>query len=187
MEIKEWKITKKTLLDCLVVNINGSVGINVVRGINQFLWQKPLLSSRKTLIINEAHNLTLIAQNALLKITEESPPHSLVILIIKELEEIIPTLLSRFQKVYFPPVDKKSDISIKNFLEASKKEKLDILKSFLDNENLDVFVQALMSELDKNPIKNVNLLKELSHRWTMISRYNTNKKLQMEAWTRLFH
>ena len=45
--------------------------------------------------------LTVEAQNALLKITEEPPASSLIIFISSDLESILPTILSRMEKVYF--------------------------------------------------------------------------------------
>lgn len=79
----------------------GSIGIDAVREIKEFLWQKPNASVRRTLIIDDAELLTTEAQNALLKITEEPPASSLLILVTSDLESIMPTILSRLPKVYF--------------------------------------------------------------------------------------
>jgi len=94
------------LIDGIVIEPgeNGSIGIDAAREIKQFLWQKPNTSPRRTLIIDDADCLTTQAQNALLKITEEPPASSLMILVTQDLESIIPTILSRFQSIYFGTV-----------------------------------------------------------------------------------
>src|SRR5690349_15600623 len=58
------------LSDCILIEPGegGSIGIDTVRDIKNFLWQKPNVSARRTLIIDDAELLTAEAQNALLKI-----------------------------------------------------------------------------------------------------------------------
>jgi DNA polymerase-3 subunit delta' len=90
------------LSDSLLIEATetGSIGIDTVREIKNFLWQKPQISLRRTLIINDAELLTTEAQNALLKITEEPPASSLLILITSDIESILPTITSRLPKIY---------------------------------------------------------------------------------------
>jgi replication-associated recombination protein RarA len=78
-----------------------SIGIGAVREIKNFLWQKPNASPRRTLILDEAEFLTTEAQNALLKITEEPPASSLIILVSSDAEGLLTTILSRIEKIYF--------------------------------------------------------------------------------------
>ncbi len=80
----------------------GSIGIDVVRDARYFLSQQPAASNYRTVIVDEADTLTDQAQNALLKISEEPPPHGLVILVVANPESLLSTLQSRFQKIYFP-------------------------------------------------------------------------------------
>ena len=84
-----------------------SIGIDAAREMRNFLWQRPAASSRRTLIIDDAEMLTTEAQNALLKVTEEPPPSSLIIFITSDPDAIVPTILSRVQKIYFSPVPEK--------------------------------------------------------------------------------
>ena len=78
-----------------------SIGIDAAREIKDFLWQKPNVSPRRTLILDEAEFLTTEAQNALLKITEEPPASSLIILISSDPDGLLATILSRVEKIYF--------------------------------------------------------------------------------------
>ena len=86
----------------------GSIGIDAVREIKNFLWQKPSMSMRRTLIIDNADLLTTEAQNALLKITEEPPASSLLILVTSDVESLLPTIVSRLPKIYFGAVPQKA-------------------------------------------------------------------------------
>jgi DNA polymerase III subunit delta' len=99
----------KILSDMMLVSPleNDSIGIDAVRDIRNFLWQKPNASQRRTLIINDAELATTEAQNALLKITEEPPISSLLILITSDIESILPTIASRLPKIYFGTVPEK--------------------------------------------------------------------------------
>lgn len=85
-------------------NVKDSIGIDAVREVKNFLWQKPNVSSRRTLVIDDAELLTTEAQNALLKITEEPPASSLLIVIVSDMESVMGTIQSRLQKIYFGSV-----------------------------------------------------------------------------------
>jgi DNA polymerase-3 subunit delta' len=98
---------------------SGSIGIDVVRRLKKFLYQRPVVSSRRSAVFDSAEALTAEAQNALLKIIEEPPQFSLIIFIAHETLVFSPTLTSRFTKVYFPRLSQKS---IEKFL----KEKLKV-------------------------------------------------------------
>ena len=78
-----------------------SIGIDSALEIKSFLWQKPNMSPRRTLILDEVEFLTTEAQNSLLKITEEPPASSLIIFISSDPESLLATIMSRIEKVYF--------------------------------------------------------------------------------------
>ncbi len=82
-------------------NEGKTIGIDEARRVKEFLHMKPNKSLKRTVIIDEAEFLTTEAQNALLKITEEPPDSSLLILIVRNPEVLMPTIGSRLQKIYF--------------------------------------------------------------------------------------
>ncbi len=96
----------KILSDFLSVepDIQGTIGIKQSRDIKNFLWRKPVASPRRTAVINDSEAMTAEAQNAILKIAEEPPESSLLIIISRDSEHLWPTLRSRLQKVYFASV-----------------------------------------------------------------------------------
>ncbi|MCR4261230.1 MAG: DNA polymerase III subunit [Candidatus Colwellbacteria bacterium] len=85
----------------------GSIGIDTVKEAKHFLSQKPISSKRRVLIVNDAHKLTSQAQNAILKISEEPPQSSLIIVISPTLDSLLSTLTSRLQRVYFSRIETK--------------------------------------------------------------------------------
>ena len=194
LETNLWHPQRHRLIDGRVFD-EGSIG--EARAVRRWLWQKPFKSSRRTAIIDVAEGeLTAEAQNALLKVTEEPPPAGLILLIINDPGRLWSTLASRFQKIYMPQSGrenletKKEKELVNQYLESGAVQRKNLIKEILEidakKENdagLRSFVRALMLELDNDPIGNFPLLKELSHRWTLINQLNVNKRLQLEAVT----
>ncbi len=74
-------------------------------------------SSRKFLIIYSIEKLTLTAANSLLKTIEELPENSIIIFTVSGEGEVLDTIKSRCQKIYF---NLKSEKEIRQFLEQQK-------------------------------------------------------------------
>jgi len=102
--LREAKLINLASMKALDSDTKNSIGIDAVREIKNFLWQKPEASPRRTLIIDDAEFLTTEAQNALLKVTEEPPASSLLIIVTSDIESLLPTIVSRLQKIYFGTV-----------------------------------------------------------------------------------
>ena len=81
----------------LEINPDTSIGIEEVRQIQHFLSRKPIQSESNTVIVHQAHLLTVPAQNALLKTLEEPPGNSLIYLVTDFPDQLLPTVLSRVQ------------------------------------------------------------------------------------------
>ncbi|MBP8590888.1 hypothetical protein KBI33_00240 [Candidatus Shapirobacteria bacterium] len=93
--------------DCLLLE-EGT--IEAVRQAKIWLARKPFSGNKKIVIIVEAQNLTLPAQNALLKTLEEPPANSRLILTIPNPALLLPTVVSRCQIIHLQP---KQNISLK--------------------------------------------------------------------------
>ena len=89
-----------------------SVGIDAIRDIERFLYQTPALAPYRTVIIRDAHWLTDQAQNALLKILEEPPAHSLIIATAYDTSVFLPPVASRFVKVYISPLSEQQVLDL---------------------------------------------------------------------------
>lgn len=79
-----------------------TLGIEEVRQLKHRLSLKPFSSPYQAAIITEAQNLTIFAQNALLKILEEPPSSSILILTAPCRESLLPTVVSRCQIIELP-------------------------------------------------------------------------------------
>jgi DNA polymerase-3 subunit delta' len=93
--------------DLLVVALpkdKREISIDKARALNQFLRLRPIRGERKIAVIDDAHLLSLAAQNALLKGLEEPPPGSIVVLVAHNAEAILPTIRSRCQRLLFAPL-----------------------------------------------------------------------------------
>lgn len=106
--LQEAKLIDLAFAKELDKDVKDSIGIDAVREIKNFLWQKPNMSPKRTLIIDDAELLTTEAQNALLKITEEPPASSLLIVIAYDLQGVMGTIRSRLQVVHFGTVAEKA-------------------------------------------------------------------------------
>ncbi len=169
--------SKETLI--IKPDEKGVIGIDVVRSLKRFLWQKPANSKLRTVIIREAENLTNPAQSASLKIVEEPPESALIIFIAKNIENLLPTLTSRIQKVHFPK--NADERGFMRTLEADLRGKGVDKAQIIDDNYVDRFFENLINDLKKDPITNSQRLKEILKRLTLIKQFNVNKRLQIKA------
>lgn len=72
-----------------------SVGIELIRNLQKNIFLAPLKSPQKAVVLVILNTITPEAQNALLKLLEEPPPHTIIILTALTLELFLPTILSR--------------------------------------------------------------------------------------------
>ncbi len=81
--------------DVLIIKAEPSIKIEAIRQLEKFLSHKPYQNDQKIVFIPQADQLTLPAQNALLKTLEEPPAHSLIILVSPHQNRLLPTIISR--------------------------------------------------------------------------------------------
>jgi len=82
----------------------GDIEHRMKEGFCYNLSRKPLEKSRKIGIIDDADMLNDAGSNCLLKMLEEPPPRSLLILIGTNPQKQLPTIRSRCQTIYFKPL-----------------------------------------------------------------------------------
>ena len=81
-----------------------SISVEETRSLVGSIFLKPFMFDKKVYIINNADRMTVQAQNALLKIFEEPPSYAVIILIVKNISNILPTILSRGVQIRFNPL-----------------------------------------------------------------------------------
>ncbi len=94
-------ITNGSSLDVIEMDAASQRGIDDIREIRERVVLQPVEGRSKVYILDEAHQLTDAAWNALLKLIEEPPPHLLFIFCTTELQKVLPTVRSRCQTFVF--------------------------------------------------------------------------------------
>ncbi len=87
------------------------IRIEQIREISQFLSRPPMLGSRSVVVIEQAETMAEGAANALLKTLEE-PGKATIIPIALSAESLLPTIVSRCQKIPFHRLDRALTIEI---------------------------------------------------------------------------
>lgn len=98
------EIAEGTSMDVLEIDAASNRGIDNVRELREVARILPVRDRYRVFILDEAHQLTGEAFNALLKILEEPPPHVVFILASTEKHKFPPTILSRCQQLDFRPL-----------------------------------------------------------------------------------
>jgi DNA polymerase-3 subunit gamma/tau len=94
-------ISAGTSLDVIEMDAASQRGIDDIRDIRDRVILQPVEGRSKVYILDEAHQLTDAAWNALLKLIEEPPPHLLFVFCTTELQKVLPTVRSRCQTFVF--------------------------------------------------------------------------------------
>ncbi|HPC30939.1 MAG TPA: DNA polymerase III subunit gamma/tau [Candidatus Paceibacterota bacterium] len=94
-------INKGSSLDLTEIDAASNRGIEDIRALKENVKFPPVNSNYKIFIIDEAHQITRDAFNALLKTLEEPPPYIVFILATTEPEKLPATILSRVERYDF--------------------------------------------------------------------------------------
>ena len=117
-------------MDLMEIDAASHRGIDDARELIDGIRFMPTKSKYKVFIIDESHQLTREAANALLKTLEEPPAHAIFILATTEIHKMIPTIVSRcqrfdFRRLTLPEIMKKLEL-------ITEKEKIRIEKPALE-------------------------------------------------------
>lgn len=95
------EINEGRFLDLIEIDAASNRGIDDIRALRENVRFPPIKSKYKVFIIDEAHQLTKEAFNALLKTLEEPPAYIVFILATTEPEKLPATILSRVERYDF--------------------------------------------------------------------------------------
>jgi DNA polymerase-3 subunit gamma/tau len=95
------EVSKSSSVDVLEIDGASNNGIDEIRALRENVKFSSVHSNYKIYIIDEAHQITTQAFNALLKTLEEPPAHVIFIMATTEYHKIPVTILSRCQKYRF--------------------------------------------------------------------------------------
>jgi DNA polymerase-3 subunit gamma/tau len=122
-------IANGTSLDVVEMDAASQRGIDDIREIRERVVLQPAEGRYKVYILDEAHQLTDAAWNALLKLIEEPPPHLVFVFCTTDLAKVLPTVRSRCQTFVFQ--------------RPRLAELVQLLRRVADGEGIDVPDQAL--------------------------------------------
>jgi DNA polymerase III subunit gamma/tau len=95
------EISAGSSLDVLEIDAASNRGIDQIRELREMVRYAPASSRYKVVILDEAHQLTDEASNALLKTLEEPPERVIFILATTRAEDLVETIKSRAQLFQF--------------------------------------------------------------------------------------
>jgi len=98
------EINQGHALDVVEIDAASNRGIDEIRELKESIKLSPSSYKYKVFIIDEVHQLTKDAFNALLKTLEEPPAHAIFILATTEYEKVPATIVSRTQRFHFRKV-----------------------------------------------------------------------------------
>ena len=131
------------------------IRINSIRELRKSLFLKSDDIGRKFVLIFDAHLLNAgqaESANALLKILEEPPPNTTLILVTDKKNQLLPTILSRCQHIDFPPLTKEiiKNILLENDINNESAELMagisqgNMRKALaISNESVDNFLKSI--------------------------------------------
>jgi DNA polymerase III delta prime subunit len=95
--------------DIEIIESEKMVGIGEIRKLQGKLFLKPLESKTKTVILEAFLGMTTDSQNAFLKVLEEPPSDTTIIILTVSLDFVLPTVLSRCSLINLDLVKKLTD------------------------------------------------------------------------------
>jgi len=116
-------------MDIIEMDAASNRGIEDVRSLKEKAYLMPSKLKYKVFIIDEVHMLTKDAFNALLKLIEEPPKHTIFILCTTDAEKIPDTVMSRLVRV--------------DFRRGGKEELKKSLKKIIEGEKMEIDEEAV--------------------------------------------
>lgn len=162
--------------------------IEDIRKLKSYLSLKPYAGPYKFVVINDADRLVPEAANAFLKMLEEPSPFTIIILISSKPKFILPTVLSRCEKVQFLPsnekeIDKETAQAVAEFMKVAKEgvcERMQYAEKLFAGKNYQNLVVGLIHTLRARENPNHKVLKNLLHLNTLLSQPQFNHRLALE-------
>lgn len=90
----------------------AQIPIERLRVLREWFSRAPFQADRRVALFDEAHRMTVEAQNSLLKLLEEPPRGGHLILVASEPAKLLETIHSRLQRIYFGPLQGEDAVSL---------------------------------------------------------------------------
>jgi len=148
--------------DVHIVEPDGlSIKVDQIRNLQAEFSKKGVESLKKVYLISHADKMSVSASNSLLKFLEEPSPGTVAFLLTEQLQQILPTILSRCQILAFHPLAPQVMVKqlVENGVEPVKAPLLAQLTNNLD-EALTLNVDEWFAQAQKIVVKLYEVLKK---------------------------
>lgn len=138
-----------------------SIGIETVRELQQFLRLKTAsdLPISRIIVIEDAEAMTREAQNAILKILEEPPMGTIIIMTTSRLQDLLPTVRSRAASLHIKPV---SQGDVTTYFVSQGHDENEVLRAYHLSEGNVGLLSALLQNKTEHPLAlMINNVKQL--------------------------
>jgi len=99
--------------DIIIVEPSGPIiRIGQIRDLCHTLTLKPLEARCRVVIISDSQAMNPAAANALLKVLEEPPDQTILVLTARQSSDLLPTIVSRCQHIRFNPISRENIMSM---------------------------------------------------------------------------
>ena len=157
------EINQGRAIDLIEIDAASNRGIDEMRELRDGIKFSPTKLKYKVFIIDECHQLSREAANALLKTLEEPPSHAIFILATTQIHKMIPTIVSRtqrfdFRRLTFSEIIKKLEMIARTEKVKIEKPALELIASnsggsLRDGESLLDQVLTYSRTLNKEKIE----------------------------------
>jgi len=188
---------KISRFDVKIIETEKTVGIGDIRKLQETLFLKPLESETKAVILEAFLGMTVDSQNAFLKVLEEPPADTIIMILTSSLDFVLPTVLSRCKLLNLDKIKKLTDEEISGNLKIILDLKSGSISKALkiaegnskDKEVALEFLEGLIISLHGS-LENKNgqfsnnellrILKALQKTYTIIKTTNVAPRLALE-------
>jgi DNA polymerase-3 subunit delta' len=127
------KIDRLRHPDVLLIEPHGQwIRIDQIRDLQRELNHRPFEGKRRVCIVVDSDRMRQEAANALLKILEEPPPHTVLVLLASNWDLMLPTITSRCQRIPFNPLPIQRIAEVIRSRLALKEEEAHIMASLAE-------------------------------------------------------
>jgi DNA polymerase III gamma/tau subunit len=180
---------KVSKFDKDIIESEKALGIPDIRLLQKRVFLKPIKSEIKAVIIEAFYGITLDGQNSFLKLLEEPPDNTIIIILSSDTESFLPTIISRCTIINL----KKS----KKLENEENKDNIEILNKLLTGKNSFYlaqekgksrevalnFLEELIITCEKNLEKEKKfgkIIKEIQKTFTIIKSTNISPRFALE-------
>jgi len=160
LSVPEGEIEKYPYFMALHPN-KGTISIDSVRELKRFMRLKTTgsLALRRGIIIEQAESLTIEAQNSLLKLLEEPPSDTVIVITVQSSRAMLPTIYSRSQII---TLRKPNKADLTDYFKGLGNESIDIDRVFKLTNGLPGLMTALLSTDNGHPmVESIDTAKHL--------------------------